>query len=76
MEDALAVVGHWIGLVKAAKFSLSAVNRDCQERVAAGTVVVEEEFRQDLDAVFEALGSLLVHLEGQEEALEEEMDDE
>ena len=76
MEDALAVVGHWIGLVKSAKFSLSEVNRDCEERVAAGTVVVDEEFRQDLDAVFEALSSLLVHLEGQEEALEEEMDDE
>ncbi len=76
MEDALAVVGHWIGLVKAAKFSLSEVNRDCEERVAAGTVVVDEEFRQDLGAVFEALSSLLVHLEGQEEALEEEMDDE
>ncbi len=76
MEDALAVVGHWIGLVKAAKFSLSEVNRDCEERVAAGTVVVDEEFRQDLDAVFQALSSLLVHLERQEEALEEEMDDE
>lgn len=76
MEDALAVVGHWIGLVRAAKLSLSEVNRDCEERVAAGTVVVEEEFRQDLNAVFEALSSLLVHLEGHEEALEEEMDDE
>ena len=76
MEDALAVVGQWIGFVKSAKFSLSEVNRDCEERVAVGTVVVDEEFRQDLHAVFEALSSLLVHLEGQEEALEEEMDDE
>lgn len=76
MEDALAVVGHWIGLVKAAKFSVAEVNRDCEERVVAGTVVAEEEFRQDLNAVCEALSSLLVHLEEQEEALEEEMDEE
>lgn len=75
MEDALAVVGSWIGLLKSAKFSVAEVNRDCEERIAAGSVEAEEGFRQGLDNVFEALSALLVHLEEQEEELEKEMDE-
>ena len=38
MEDALAILGQWIGLVKAAKFAVAEVTRDCEEQVAAGIV--------------------------------------
>ncbi|MEW6297672.1 MAG: hypothetical protein AB1671_08025 [Thermodesulfobacteriota bacterium] len=76
MEDALAVVGQWIGLVKAAKFAVAEVSRDCEERVTAGTVTMEEDFREAVDSIFEALSTLLVRLEEQEEALEEELEDE
>lgn len=76
MEDALAVIGQWIGLVKAAKFSIAEVSRDCEERVAEGTVTMEEDFREAVDAVVEALSTLQVRLEEQEEALEEELEDE
>jgi hypothetical protein len=75
MEDALAVVGQWIGLVKAAKFAVSEVSRDCEERVALGTVTMEEDFREAVDSIFEALSTLLVRLEEQEEALEEELEE-
>jgi hypothetical protein len=76
MEDALAVIGNWIGLAKAAKFSLAEISRDCDERVAAGTVTMEEDFREAVDSIFEALSTLLVRLEEQEEMLEEELDEE
>ncbi|MGE0823871.1 MAG: hypothetical protein AB7G75_01135 [Candidatus Binatia bacterium] len=76
MEDALAVVGHWIGLIKAAKFSIAEISRDCEERVANGTVTMEEDFREAVDSIFEALSSLQVRLEEQEEEMEKEMDDE
>jgi hypothetical protein len=76
MEDALAILGQWIGLVKAAKFAVAEVNRDCEERVAAGVVTMEEDFREAVDAVFEALSTLVVRLEEQEEALEEELEEE
>ncbi len=76
MEDALAVVGHWIGLLKAAKFAVAEVNRDCEERVAAGSAEAEDGFRHDLDTVFEALSALLVRLEEQAESLEDELEDE
>ncbi len=76
MEDALAVVGHWIGLLKAAKFAVAEVNRDCEERVAAGSAEAEDEFRHDLDTVFEALSALIVRLEEQAESLEDELEDE
>jgi len=76
MEDALAVIGHWIGLVKAAKFAVAEVSRDCEERVAEGTVTMEEDFREAVDAVVEALSTLQVRLEEQEEALEEELEEE
>lgn len=76
MEDALAVVGQWIGLVKAAKLAIAEVSRDCEERVTAGTVTMEEDFRAAVDSIFEALSTLLVRLEEQEEALEEELVDE
>lgn len=76
MEDALAVIGQWIGLVKAAKFAIAEVSRDCEERVAEGTVTMEEDFREAVDAVVEALSTLQVRLEEQEEALEEELEDE
>ncbi len=77
MEDALAILGQWIGLVKAAKFAIAEVTRDCEEQVAAGIVIVsmEEDFREAVDAVFEALSTLQVRLEEQEEALEEELDE-
>ena len=65
MEDALAVMGNWIGLLKAAKFAVTEVNRDCEERVAAGSAEAEDEFRHDLDTVFEALSALIVRLEEQ-----------
>jgi LPS O-antigen subunit length determinant protein (WzzB/FepE family) len=76
MEDALAIIGQWIGLVKSAKFSVSEVIRDCEERVAAGVVTMEEDFREAMDSVFEALSTLITRLEEQEEALEEELEDE
>lgn len=75
MEDALAVVGRWIGLLQSARFAVAEVSRDCEERIAAGSVEAEEDFRQGLDNVFGALSDLLVHLEEQEEALEDEMED-
>ncbi len=74
MDDALAVVGQWIGLVKAAKLSMSEISRDCEERVAAGTVSMEDDFQQAVGSVFEALSALQVKLEEQEEELEEELD--
>lgn len=76
MEDALAIVGQWIGLIKSAKFSLSEVIRDCEERVEAGVVTMEDDFQEAVNSVFEALTTLIVRLEEQEEALEEELDDE
>jgi len=76
MEDALAVIGQWVGLVKSAKFALAEISRDCEERVAAGTVTMEEDFREAVDSIFEALSALLVRLEEQEEAFEEELDEE
>ena len=76
MEDAFAIVGQWIGLVKAAKFAIGEVSRDYEERVAAGMVSMEEDFHEVIDSVFEALSTLQVRLEEQEEALEEELDEE
>ncbi|HXG18934.1 MAG TPA: hypothetical protein VNN62_07660 [Methylomirabilota bacterium] len=76
MEDALAIVGQWIGLVKSAKFAVSEVIRDCEERVAAGVVTIEDDFREAIDSVFEALSALVIRLEEQEQALEEELEDE
>jgi hypothetical protein len=76
MEDALAIIGQWIGLVKAAKFSIGEVIRDCEERVAAGVVSMEEDFREAIDSVFESLSTLVVRLEEQEEELENELEDE
>jgi hypothetical protein len=75
MEDALAILGQWIGLVKAAKFAVAEVSRDCEERVAEGVVTMEDDFREAVDSIFEALSTLLVRLEEQEEALEEELDE-
>lgn len=76
MEDALAIVGQWIGLIKSAKFSIGEVIRDCEERVAAGVVTMEEDFREAVESVFESLSTLVVKLEEQEEALEEELEEE
>ena len=76
MEDALAVVGQWVGLVKAAKFAVAEVSRDCEERAANGTVSMEDDFREAVDSIFEALSSLQVQLEEQEVALEQELDEE
>jgi hypothetical protein len=76
MEDALAILGNWIGLIKAAKFAVAEVSRDCEEKVAAGIVSMEEDFREAVDSVFEALSTLMVRLEEQEEALEEELEEE
>jgi hypothetical protein len=76
MGDALAILGNWIGLIKAAKFAVAEVSRDCEEKVAAGVVSMEEDFREAIDSVFEALSTLAVRLEEQEEALEEELEDE
>ena len=76
MEDALAIIGQWIGLVKSAKLSISDVSRDCEERVAAGSVSTEDDFQEAVGVVFEALSTLHVRLEEQEELLENEMDDE
>jgi hypothetical protein len=76
MEDALAVVGQWVGLVKAAKFAMAEISRDCEERVATGTVTMEDDFREAVDSIFEALSSLQVQLEEQEAALEQELDEE
>ena len=76
MDDALAVLGQWIGLAKAAKFAIGEISRDCEERVAAGTVTMEEDFREAIDAIFESLSTLQVRLEEQEDALEEELDEE
>ena len=39
MEDAFAIIGQWIGLVKSAKLSIAEVSQDCEARVAAGVVV-------------------------------------
>jgi hypothetical protein len=75
MEDALAVVGNWIGLLKAAKFAVAEVNRDCEERVATGSAQAADEFRHDLDTVFETLSALIVGLEEQAEVLEDELED-
>ncbi len=75
MEDALAVVGHWIGLLKAAKFAVAEVNRDCEERVTAGSTEAADEFRHDLDTVFETLSALIVGLEEQADVLEDELED-
>jgi len=76
MEDALAIVGQWIGLIKSAKFSVSEVIRDCEERVASGVVTMEDDFQEAMNSVFEALSTLIIRLEEQEEALEEELEDE
>ena len=76
MEDALAIVGQWIGLVKSAKLSIAEVSRDCEERVAAGVVSAEDDFQEAVGAVFEALSTLQVRLEEQEELLETELDEE
>ena len=76
MEDALAVMGYWIGLVKAAKSAIGEISRDCEERVANGTVTMEEDFREAVDSVFEALSTLRVQLEETEEALEEDLEEE
>ena len=76
MEDALAIIGQWIGLVKSAKLSISEVSRDCGERVAVGNVSAEDDFQEAVGAVFEALSTLQVRLEEQEELLENEMEDE
>ena len=76
MEDALAILGQWIGLVKAAKFAIAEVSRDCEEQVAAGVVAMEDDFREAVDSIFEALSTLLVRLEEQEGALEEELEEE
>jgi hypothetical protein len=75
MEDALAILGQWIGLVKAAKFAIAEITRDCEEQVAAGVVAMEEDFREAVDSVFEALSTLQLRLEEQEEALEAELDE-
>jgi hypothetical protein len=76
MEDALAIIGQWVGLVKSAKFAVAEISRDCEERVAAGMVTMEDEFREAVDSIFEALSSLQVRLEEQEEELEAELEDE
>jgi len=76
MEDALAIVGQWIGLIKSAKFSLGEVIRDCEERVTEGVVTMEDDFQEAINSVFEAVSTLIVRLEEQEEALEEELEDE
>jgi hypothetical protein len=76
MEDALAIIGNWIGLVKAAKFAIAEISRDCEEKVADGSVMMAEDFREAVDSIFEALSTLLVRLEEQEEALEEELEEE
>ena len=44
--------------------------------MAAGVVSAEEDFQQAVGAVFEALSTLQVRLEEQEELLESEMEDE
>jgi hypothetical protein len=75
MEDALAVLGQWIGLIKSAKFAIAEVSRDCEERVAEGAVTMEDDFREALDSIFEAISTLLVRVEEQEEALEAELDE-
>ncbi len=76
MEDALAIVGQWIGLIKSAKFAVSEVIRDCEERVAAGAVTTEEDFTEAMDSVQTALSTIIMRLEEQEEALENELEDE
>jgi hypothetical protein len=76
MEDALAVIGQWVGLVKSAKFALAEISRDCEERVANGTVTMEDDFREAVDSIFEALSSLQMQLEEQEAVLEQELDEE
>ena len=76
MEDAFAIIGQWIGLVKSAKLSIAEVSRDCEEHVAAGVVSAEEDFQEAVRSVFEALSTLQVRLEEQEELLESELEDE
>jgi hypothetical protein len=76
MEDALAIVGQWVGLIKSAKFAMGEVIRDCEERVAAGSVTMEGDFREATESVFEALSTLIVRLEEQAQALEEELEEE
>ena len=75
MDDALATVGYWIGLVKAAGLSIGEVRRDCEQRVAAGTVEYEDDFRAALDAVADALDGLRTTLEAQAAELEAELED-
>ena len=58
-----------------AKFAVAEVTRDCEEQVAAGIVTMEEDFREAVNSVFEALSTLQARLEEQEEALEEELDE-
>ncbi len=76
MEDAFAIIGQWIGLVKSAKLSIAEVSQDCEARVAAGVVSAEEDFQEAVRSVFEALSTLQVRLEEQEELLESELEDE
>ena len=76
MEDAFAIIGQWIGLVKSAKLSIAEVSRDCEERVAAGVVSAEEDFQEAVRSVFEALSTLQMRLEEQEELLESELEEE
>ena len=75
MEDALAIVGQWIGLVKSARLSISEVLRDCEERVTEGHVVTAEDFQDAVATAVEKLSMLQVKLEEQEELLEGEMED-
>lgn len=75
MDDALATVGYWIGLVKAAGLSVAEVRRDCEQRAAAGTVEYEDDFRVALEAVSDALGGLQATLEAQAAELEAELED-
>ena len=75
MEDALAIVGQWIGLVKSARLSISEVHRDCEERVTEGHVVTAEDFQDAVATAIEKLSMLQVKLEEQEELLEGEMED-
>ncbi len=75
MDDALATVGYWVGLVKAAGLSIGEVRRDCERRAAAGTVEYEDDFRAALDAVADALDGLRTTLEAQAAELEAELED-
>lgn len=75
MDDALAIIGYWVGLVKSAGLSISEVRRDCNERAAAGVVQSADDFRDAVDAVLETLGALQASLEEQAVGLEAELDD-